>query len=168
MIHIIPVICLQLLRGEGNPGHFVSVVVRRVEAVTVVNVERWVRMSEKKIMFYILGFRCCPLFLDYCRKVSSCVIRQTLFHSHVQSSGRWLRRISAGLTGWHNAELEPYRDSINFHFLPRIIFFCFFSLKTWGIDPGQIVNNNNNDSLLSLYLLAIGRLLLDIGFPIAS
>lgn len=45
VVHVVPVVVLEFLGGEGDPGHLVRVVVGGVETVAVVDVERWVGMS---------------------------------------------------------------------------------------------------------------------------
>lgn len=54
MVHVIPVVVLQLFGGEGDPGDLVSVVVRGVEAIAVVDVEWGVRMPRNQNHYFVL------------------------------------------------------------------------------------------------------------------
>lgn len=47
MIQIIPIIVLQLLGGKTDPGHFISIVIRSLKSVPVVDVKRRVWMSKR-------------------------------------------------------------------------------------------------------------------------
>lgn len=53
MVHVVPVVRLQFFRCEGNPGHFVCIVIRRVETVAIVNIERRVWMPETRLFKHV-------------------------------------------------------------------------------------------------------------------
>lgn len=53
MIQIVPVVSFKFFSIETDPGHLISLMIRSLEAVVIVNIERWVRMSEIKKTFII-------------------------------------------------------------------------------------------------------------------
>lgn len=51
MIEVVPIVVFQLFSCKGYPGDFVRVMIRRVKAVTIMNIERWIwmpKIEEKK------------------------------------------------------------------------------------------------------------------------
>lgn len=47
LVHIVPVKVFQLLRGEVHTAHLVRVVLRCMEAIPIVDVDRWIGMATK-------------------------------------------------------------------------------------------------------------------------
>lgn len=58
VVHIVPVVGLELLGAERDPRDLVGVVVGRVEAVAVVDVERRVRVSAKGMDNKLFNIKC--------------------------------------------------------------------------------------------------------------